>query len=165
MPPASMTHTFPIPREFRGGEMRKEAFRGVPLRNGLNKTMPLIHPIGAVTAATLFMPVHTRDRELTRVLPAQGTAQGVPEARIEEGLFHRHQKRGVVIVSRPRGELPARSRVGSGHAVRTVKVIASGDGGVECLWDGHGGVPLAVEGNGATVSQTERVSQVDSVGA
>ena len=61
--------------------MDKEDFRGVPVRNGLNKTMPLVHPIGAVAAATLCMPLLTGDREITCVLPSQGTTQGLPEAR------------------------------------------------------------------------------------
>ena len=111
--------------------MGKEDFRGLPVRNGLNKTVPLIHPIGAVAAATLFVPMHTREGEITCVLPSQGTAPGVPEARIKERLFHRHQKRGVVIMSRPSGELPARSCLGRGHPVRAVHVISSCDGGVE----------------------------------
>jgi hypothetical protein len=132
--------------------MRKEAFWGLPLCNGLNKTMPLIHPIGAVTAATLCMSMHTRDGEFTRVLPSQGTAQGVPEARVEERLFHGHQKRGVVIVSRPGGELPARSRLGGSHPVRTVNVIASCDGGVECLCDGHGSAPRTSGSTGTEMS-------------
>src|SRR5215471_14274321 len=145
--------------------MGKEDFRGMPVCNDLNKTMPLIQPIGAVAAATFFMPWHTGERDMTRVLPAQSTTQGLPEPRIKERLFHRDQKRGVVIVSRPSGELPARSPIVGLHPVRPIKVIASFDGFLECLCDGHGWAPLAGEGHGATVSHIEQVSQDDSVGA
>src|SRR5918912_3869825 len=138
-----------LSRGRRGGEVCKEDVRGVPLRDSLNKTMPLIHPIEAAASAGLFVPLPTGDGELTGGLPAEGTAQSLPETRIEEGLFHRHQKRGVVIVSRPGGELPARSHIGGGHPARAVNVIASCDGGVECLCDDHGGAPLAVEGGPA----------------
>jgi hypothetical protein len=55
-----------------GGEMVKEDFRGVALRQCLNETMPLIHPIAAATALTLFVAMHIDDKEVTPLTPAQG---------------------------------------------------------------------------------------------
>jgi hypothetical protein len=37
--------------------MGKEDFRSIPVRKDLNKTMPLIHPIVALAAATLGLPL------------------------------------------------------------------------------------------------------------
>ena len=62
----------PMSLAISGGEMVKEDFRGVALRQCLNETMPLIHPIAAATALTLFLPMHTGDREITPLTPAQG---------------------------------------------------------------------------------------------
>ena len=52
--------------------MGKEGFRGVAIRNCLNKTVPLAHPVVAATALTLFLPMHTGDREVTPRTPAKG---------------------------------------------------------------------------------------------
>ena len=97
--------------------MGKEGFRRVALRNGLNKTMPLIHPVVSMALATLFLSMHTDDGEITRLTPAQGTSQCLPEARIEEGLFRGYHERGVIIFSRPCGELAVRSRIVRFHPV------------------------------------------------
>ena len=51
---------------------RKEGVQGVALRQCLHTTMPLIHPVGAATALTLFVAMHTDDREITHLIPAQG---------------------------------------------------------------------------------------------
>jgi len=52
--------------------MVKEDFRGVALRQCLNETMPLIHPIAAATALTLFVAMHIDDKEVTPLTPAKG---------------------------------------------------------------------------------------------
>jgi hypothetical protein len=54
--------------------MLKKGFRGVVIRKCLNKAVPLIHPVVAVTLATLFVPVDTGDRKVTRLTPAQRTS-------------------------------------------------------------------------------------------
>ena len=132
-----MTYLSWSSRSRRKGKVGKEDFRGLPVCNGLNKTMPLIHPIGAVAAATFFMPVLTGDREITRVLPSQGMTQGLPEARVEEAFFHRHEKRRGVIFSCPSGAFAVRSHKVCGYPVRPVHVIASCDGFGDCLCDGQ----------------------------
>src|SRR5215831_12145886 len=40
----------------RRGELGKEGFRGVPIRQCLNETMPLAHPVVAVALTTCFVP-------------------------------------------------------------------------------------------------------------
>ena len=67
--------------------MGKEAFRRVAVCKGLNKAMPLIHPIVAVAAATLGMPLLTGDREITHILPSQGMTQGLPDVSCHDQQF------------------------------------------------------------------------------
>jgi hypothetical protein len=112
-----------LPRCRRGGEPCKEGFWSVPVRQCLNKTMPLIHPVVATRLLPLVLPMPTEDREITPLTPSQGTSQSLPKARIEEGLFCRHNKRGRIICSRPGGEVAIGSLIRGVHAIRTVDVI------------------------------------------
>jgi hypothetical protein len=50
--------------------MGKKSFRGVAIRQCLNKTMPLVHPVIAATTMTLFVPMRTDNQEITRLTPA-----------------------------------------------------------------------------------------------
>jgi hypothetical protein len=52
--------------------MLKKGFRGVAMRKCLNKAVPLVHPVVAATSTTLFLPMHTDDREVTHLTPAKG---------------------------------------------------------------------------------------------
>src|SRR5262249_12478416 len=61
----------PARHPLRRGEMGKEGFRGVAMRQCLNKTMPLIHPVVPTTALTLFLSMHTGNREVTHLTPPQ----------------------------------------------------------------------------------------------
>ena len=54
--------------------MGKEGFGSFAVRNLLNKTMPLIHPIVALASAILFVPMHTYDEEVTRLTPSEATS-------------------------------------------------------------------------------------------
>jgi len=54
--------------------MGKERFRSVAIRKCLNKTMPLIHPVGAAKALTFFFAMPTANRQVTRLTPAEGTS-------------------------------------------------------------------------------------------
>ena len=72
--------------------MGKEGFRSVAIRNCLNETMPLVHPIVPTTTLTLFLPMHTGDREVTHLTPAERTSQGLPKLRIKKGFFRGHDE-------------------------------------------------------------------------
>jgi hypothetical protein len=69
----------PVRPPLQRGEMGKEGFRGVAVRKRLNKTMPLIHPVVPTIALTLFLPMHTDEREVIYLTPAERTPQGLPE--------------------------------------------------------------------------------------
>ena len=55
------------------------------MRNLLDKTMPLVHPVVAMTVAALFVPMHTGDGKLTSLLPTKAAPQGAPKGRMAEG--------------------------------------------------------------------------------
>src|SRR5262249_23761582 len=156
---------FLLPYILRRGETCKEGFGGFTVRNLLNKTMPLIHPIVAATTLTLFFPTDTRDGEITRFMPSQGTSQGLPETRIEERLFHGNHKSGCVIFSRPCREFAVCSLIGGFCPVRPVNVVPAFCGFFERLCDGHVCAPLSLREHGGKVSHIEPVSQDDSIGA
>src|SRR5205807_94978 len=126
-----------LPCCLRGGEMLKKGFRGVALRQCLNKTVPLIHPVVAATATTLFLPMHTDDREVTHLTPAERTSQGLPKLRIKKRFFRGHEERGLVIFSRPRGIVVRGSFIVGVHPVRTVYVITSFGGFGQGFLDRH----------------------------
>src|SRR5437764_5740977 len=117
--------------------MGKERFRSVAIRQCLNKTMPLIHPVVAVALTTFFVSMHTRDREVTRLMPIQRTSQGLPEVRIKKRFFRRHDKGRIIILARPRGIIVRGSFVVGLHPVRTAYVVASLDGCVYRFLDRH----------------------------
>jgi hypothetical protein len=54
-----------LPWCLRGGETRKEGFRGVAIRNCLNKTMPLIHPIMPSIPLPLFRLMDIEQSKVT----------------------------------------------------------------------------------------------------
>jgi hypothetical protein len=58
----------------RGRKTGKKAFRGFAVRNRLNKTMPLIHPVLAAIAMTFFFAVYTANSKVTRLTPAKSTS-------------------------------------------------------------------------------------------
>src|SRR5215510_9323165 len=113
----------PARPRLRGGEMGKEGVRGVPVRQCLNETMPLVHPVIAVALTTCFMSMHTGDREVTRLLPTQGTSQGLPKLWIKKRFFCEHNERGFVIFPCPHGVFAVGSLIQGVHPVRTVDVI------------------------------------------
>src|SRR5215510_715929 len=114
---------FPARPPLRGGKMGKEGFRGVPVRQCLDKTMPLIHPVGAATTLTLFVSMHTANSQVTRLIPPQRPSQGLPKLRIKKCFFCEHDERGFVIFSRPHGVFAVGSLIQGVHPVRTVDVI------------------------------------------
>jgi hypothetical protein len=93
------------------GQACKEGVRGSPVRQMLDETMPLIHPVGAVAAPTLVPPIYARDGQVTRRVLAQGLPQGAPEGRIEEGFVHGNHDRGVIIGAGPGGVFVIRPAV------------------------------------------------------
>jgi hypothetical protein len=64
-------------RQRQGGVGWREGVGGLPIRNMLDKTMPLVHPVIAMTAAALFVPMRTGDDQITGLLPAEG-APSIP---------------------------------------------------------------------------------------
>ena len=54
--------------------MLKKGFRRVPVRQCLNKAVPLKHPVVAAKALIFFFPMDTEDREITRLTPPQSTS-------------------------------------------------------------------------------------------
>ena len=119
------------------GQAGKEGVGGVPLRNRLDKTMPLVHPVIAVTSAALFVPMHTGDGQLTRLLPSECTPQGTPKGRIEEGFLDRDHKGRMIVRAGPGRVFAVGSGVDGGDAVSTVQVVPAFDGFVDGLLDGH----------------------------
>ncbi len=92
------------------------------MRNLLDKTMPLVHPVVAMTVAALFVPMHTGDGKLTSLLPTKAAPQGAPKGRIEESFMHRNHKRRVIVRAGPGRVFAVGSGVDRGYAVRTVQV-------------------------------------------
>src|SRR5206468_12231623 len=121
----------------RRGEMGKESFRGVAIRQCLNKTMPLIQPVGAAITLPLFLLMSTDEREVTPRTPAERTSQRLPKLWIQKRFFRGHEERGLVIFSRPRGIVVRGSFVVGIHSVRTVEVVAPFDGGVQGFLNRH----------------------------
>ena len=117
--------------------MCKEGFGSFAVRNLLNKTMPLIHPVVTVALATLFVPMYTGDREVTRLTPDESASQGLPEARIKKRFFRGYDERGLVIFSRPRGIVVRGSLIVSFHPVRSVYVIPAFHGFVYGFLDSY----------------------------
>ena len=143
----------------RVGKAGKEGVRGVPIGNVLDKTMPLVHPVVAVTAVALCVPMHTGDGQLTGLLPAEGAPQGLPKGRIEEAFLDRDHKGRVIVRARPGRVFAVGAGVDGGDAVRPEQVVPAFDGGVDGLLDGHWWAPLAQQGKAGTVSHIEPVSQ------
>ena len=147
----------------RVGEAGKEGVGGLPLGNMLDKTMPLVHPVVAMTAAARFVPMRTGDGQITSFLPAEGASQGAPKGRIKEGFLDRDQKGGVIVRTRPGRVFTVGSGVDGGHAVSPVHVVPAFDGFVDGLLDRHGWTPLAEQGSGGTVSHIEPASQDECI--
>jgi hypothetical protein len=129
----------------------------------LDKTMPLIHPVGAMTAAALFVPMPTGDGQLTDLLPAEGTPQSVPKGRIKEGFLHWDQKGRVIVRARPRRVFVVGSGVESGCAISAVQMVPAFDGFVYGLLNRHCWAPLAQQGKAGIVSHIELVSQSECI--
>src|SRR5262249_4476442 len=121
----------------RGGELCKEGFRSVAIRNRLNETMPLVHPVVPATALTFFLAMHTGDREITPLTPAQSTSQSLPKLWIKKRFFCEHDERGFVIFPFPHGVFAIGSLIQGVHPVRTVDVIAPFDGFIYYFLDHH----------------------------
>src|SRR5262249_44909414 len=117
--------------------MCKEGFRSVPIRNGLNETMPLIHPVVPTTAMTFFFAMYTANSKVTRLTPAERLSQGLPELRIKKRFFRGHDERRIIILARPRGIIVRGSFVLGVHPVRPVDVVASFVGFVQGFLDRH----------------------------
>jgi len=118
--------------------MGKEGFGSFAVRNLLNKTMPLIHPVVPMATLTLFLPMHTGNREITSRTPAQGPSQGLPKARIEQRFLHGHHEGRLVVGSRPRRVFIVGANVGGFYALRVIDVVSSFDGFVHGVLDRHG---------------------------
>src|SRR4029453_1322300 len=103
----------------------------------LNTTMPLIHPVVAVTALTFFIPMHARDGEVTRHVPAECPPQGAPKGRGEQGFLHGDEKRGLRSGAGPRGVFVIRSTEGDLSPVRPLHMVSPGYRGVHGLLDRH----------------------------
>jgi hypothetical protein len=121
-----------------GGEGRKEGFKGVTMRQCLNTTMPLIHPVVPTATLTLFLPMYTGNREITPRTPAQGPSQGLPKLRIEQRFLHGHHEGRLVVGSRPRRVFIVGANVGGFYALRVIDVVSSFDGFVHGFLDRHG---------------------------
>jgi hypothetical protein len=143
----------------RVGEAGKEGVAGLPSRKMLDKTMPLVHPVGAMAAAALCLPMHTSDGQITGLLPTEGAPQGAPEGRIQECFLHRDQKGGVIVHARPRRVFVVGAGVDRGYTVSAVQMVPAFDGCVDGLLDSHWWAPLVQQGNAGTVSHIEPASQ------
>src|SRR5262245_54487883 len=99
--------------------------------------MPLVYPVGAVGLMTCFVPMHTGDREVTRLMPTQGTSQGLPKLWIKKRFFGEHNERGFVIFPCPHGVFAVGSLIIGVHPVRTIDVITSFSSFIQGFLDRH----------------------------
>jgi hypothetical protein len=114
-----------MPPRPRGQPGKKDLGR-LSLREMLNKTMPLVHPVSPVAVLVGIRP--TRDDKVTHRLPVEAAPQGTPKGRIEEGFLHRNQKGRVIVRARPRRVFAGGAGVDRGDAVSAVQVVPAFNG-------------------------------------
>jgi hypothetical protein len=118
-------------------ERGKKGFGRVPLREVIDKALPIALPHGLV-------------------MPSQRTTERTPELGIEEDGVHVHGAEGM------KSEDTNAHITFLGLDVARVSAFSGFD---SCLFDGHGYTSRALRGHGGAASHIARVSQEDSVGS
>jgi hypothetical protein len=117
-------------------ERGKKGFGSVPLREVIEKALPIALPHGLG-------------------MPSQRTTERTPERGIEEAVIHLNGAEGVESED---------TNANIMFWVRDVASVAAFSGFGSCLFDGHGYTSLALRGHGGAAAHIARVSQEDSVG-
>jgi hypothetical protein len=120
-----------------GREPGKASVGEVPMRQMLDNTRPVVHPVGAVTVPRRGVPLPARAGEVTRRIPASRPPQSVPQGWIEPGCLPGPEQRGVGSCSGPRGVVAIRPAVRGLDPVSPLNVGASCARGGQDVVEGH----------------------------